>query len=425
MSDRQRHLPTTGAVRAAVVGAALIVFLIAAPAALGTGGRIAPDDLAYVGAFRLPDGPEEIGWAWSGAALAYYPQGDPQGADDGFAGSLFGTGHNWNQHVSEVSIPKPVVSSGKDLDALGTAKTLQDFANVWGDLYGEMEIPRVGLAILPTQGEQKTEKLYFSWGQHMDEGNTGPSHGWCELDLSNPKPAGAWRVGGFWKFETTDYLFVIPQAWASKNTPGKRLATGRFRDGGQGGQGPPIFAIGPWNDGNPPKRGATIEATPLLRYSTVYDDDDDGNVLLDDYHHADEWSGGAWLTAGGKSAVVLLGTKGKGDCWYGFRDGTLWPNEGNKEGVGGRGWWSTSFVAQMMFYDTNELAAVAKGERKPYGLQPYATLELDKLLFRLESPQQKHRFGACAFDRERGYLYVLEPLVDEDKSIVHVWHVPQ
>jgi hypothetical protein len=34
-----------------------------------------------------------------------------------------------------------------------------------------------------------------------------------------------------------------------------------------------------------------------------------------------------------------------------------------------------------------------------------------------------NHLGAAAFDRQRGLLYVLEPLADEDRSIVHVWRV--
>ena len=61
-----------------------------------SGPLIQPADLTYVGAFRLPaDAPDDVGWLWSGEALAYYPDGDPGGPDDGFPGSLFGTGHNW------------------------------------------------------------------------------------------------------------------------------------------------------------------------------------------------------------------------------------------------------------------------------------------------------------------------------------------
>ena len=97
-----------------------------------------PGDLAYRGAFRLPADPAGMGWEWAnwGSALTYYPDGDPAGPADGYPGSLFGTGHDWNQYVSEVSIPVPVVSPGKDVNDLNTATTLQPFADIRGGLFG-------------------------------------------------------------------------------------------------------------------------------------------------------------------------------------------------------------------------------------------------------------------------------------------------
>ena len=99
---------------------------------------IEPTDLVYLGAFRLPDGPEEIGWEYSGAAMTYYPDGDPDGPADGYPGSVFGTGHDWNQYVSEISILVPIVSISKNVDELNTATTLQDFQNIRGGLFGEL-----------------------------------------------------------------------------------------------------------------------------------------------------------------------------------------------------------------------------------------------------------------------------------------------
>jgi hypothetical protein len=148
---------------------------------------IQPVDFVYIGAFRLPDGPAEIGWEWSGASLAYHPRGDPAGGDDDFPGSLFGTGHNWNQFVSEISIPIPVYSPEKDPDQLNQAATLQEFNNVRADLFQHLdfEIPRAGLAYLPPQGEQTSGKLHFCWGQHLQEEENQPTHGWSELDLAD------------------------------------------------------------------------------------------------------------------------------------------------------------------------------------------------------------------------------------------------
>jgi len=389
---------------------------------LTPGSLVQPTDLAYQGAFRLPDSPgtpDNVGWEWSNwaSAATYYPDGDPGGPADGYPGSLFGVGHDQTQYVSEVSIPAPVNSPGKNLADLNTAATLQDFHDIRGGLFGAMEMPRVGLAYLPAQGAQTTGKLYFSWAPHLNEGATDPSHGWCELDLSNPQTAGAWRIGEYWNYVTGDYILAIPQSWADAHTPGQLLATGRFRDGGQGGEGPSLFAYGPWNEGHPPAPGSTLSVTPLLLYGNAYEGDP---PAMNDYHHSDEWSGGAWLTAGSKSAIIFIGTKGQGNCWYGCADGTdqpPWPDDCD------RGWWSSGFGGQILFYDPADLAAVAQGEKEPWEPQPYATLDIDDYLYHVESAQQKYHLGAASFDRERGLLYVFEPLADGDKPLVHVWRI--
>ncbi|MFH1929093.1 MAG: hypothetical protein ABIK79_13125, partial [Chloroflexota bacterium] len=241
----------------------------------------------------------------------------------------------------------------------------------------------------------------------------------------NPQTRGAWCIGDQVNYVTNDYIFAIPQAWSDANTPGLLLATGRFRDGGQGGQGPALFAYGPWNEGNPPAPGSRLQTIPLLLYSSV---DSAENLTLNGYHHSDEWSGGAWLTAQDKSAVIFVGTKGLGECWYGFADGTVWPDEPPYPPIpdppnDARGWWSDSVVGQMLFYDPADLASVARGDIEPHEPQPYASLGIDQFLFSVQSSRQTHHVGAAGFDRERDHLYVFEPLADGDKSLVHVWRV--
>ncbi len=384
-------------------------------------------ELVYQGAFRLPDYPDGMGWAYGGAALAYYPAGDPHGPADNYPGSLFATGHEWYQHVSEIIIPLRIISAYKNPAELNSATTLQDFSDIRGDLFDrrDFEQPRVGLAYLPAQNGQSAGKLYFAWGQHMQETDTGPTHGWSELDLSNPQSAGAWRLDAYWNYITNDYILEIPRAWAEAYVPGNYLASGRFRDGGQGAMGPSLLAYGPWNHGNPPAPGATLSATPLLMYGNAYQENP---VTLNNYHHADEWSGATWLTAGDRSAVVFVGTKGQGECWYGFANGVVWPQEPPYPPVppapyDDRGWWSTSFVGQMLFYDPAELAAVVQGELEPHAPQPYATLDIDHLLYGIESSQQKYHLGAASFDAERGLLYLFESFGDGDKPLIHVWQI--
>ncbi len=400
--------------------------------------RIYPEDLIYRGAFRLPDvEPYEYSWNYGGSAMTYYPDGDESGPADGYPGSIFGVGHDWNMYVSEITIPVPVVSEIKSVDDLNTAETLQSFQNVRGDLFRDSkgdelfyEIIRVGMQYLPPQGMQTTGKLHFVWGQHFQEERQDPSHMWCEVNLSDPRPRGGWYFGTYTNYVTNDYIFDIPEEWADEHAPGHRLATGRFRDGGWSGQGPALFAYSPWQNDNPSRENDTItQIVPLLlfgiqeegsRYITCHD-----SMMMNGYKEADEWSGGAWLTSGGRSAVIFVGTKGIGECWYGLADGTVWPDSPPypEDPLNQRGWWCEKFEGQIIFYDPGDLAAVVEGEISSYDPQPYAVLNIDPYLFSVDSSQQKSHVGAACFDRERGLLYIFELFADGEKPIVHVWQI--
>ncbi len=408
-----------------------------APAPAGPTSLLQPGELIYLGAFRLPAGSGDSNWEYSGYAMTCYPGGDPDGPDDGFPGSLFILGHDQHQLVSEVSIPIPVVSARKDPADLNVAATLQPFADITGGMFGALELPRAGLEYLPPQAGQESGKLHFAWGQHF-QFEQAPSHGWAGLDLSNPQPAGPWYLDGFTNYVGNDYLFEIPAAWAELHTPGLRLATGRFRDGIWGGLGPALLAIGPWTEGNPPAPGARLaRVTPLLLYGQpmagAAEIDVSGGFKMNGFAEPDEWSGGAWLTAGERAAVVLVGTKALGKSWYGFSNGVVYPTSGDPNETypevppwphDQRGWWSEEIQAQMLFFNPDELAAVAHGQMPIWGPQPYATLDLTAFLldpgFDYERAK-RYLAGALAFDRENDLIYLVERMADEnEKSVVHV-----
>jgi len=380
------------------------------PAAL-----IRPENLVYQGAFRLPGEGGETGWGWGGHAMAYYPGGDPAGPSDGYPGSIFGTGHDWYQQVSEITIPVPVISPNKNVNDLNTATTLQPFTNIRGNLfdYLDFEQPRAGLAWLPRQGSQSGDRLYFTWGQHQQQEMTDPPLGWCDRNLSSFDSVGVWRIGNYLNQVTTDYLLDIPQSWANTYVSGMSLGVGRYQDGGQGAQGPALIACGPWLNGNPPASGQTIGAVPLLLYECVTDLNPRS---MNRYHHSDMWPGSAWLTAGGDGAVIFVGTKGRGDCWYGNPDGPC-------HDCDNRGWWSDYFDGEIIFYNPDDLAAVAEGEMAAYQPQPYAVMNIDSVLYHIDSPQMYDHVKAASFDRANGLLYIFEPLVDNDKPVVHVWKI--
>jgi len=401
---------------------------------------IQPEDLIYRGAFRLPAEPVENGWGYSGYAMTYYPEGDRDGPADGNPGSLYVLGHDHVQLVAEINIPAPVISQVKDTSQLPTATVLQPFQDITAGMFAELEIPRAGLAYLPAQGEQTSGKLYFCWGQHFQFERTA-SHGWSELDLSSPNSVGPWYLGDYTSYITNDYLFDIPEAWARTYAPGLMLATGRFRDGSWSGLGPALLAIGPWNEGDPPPPGSTLQqVTPLLLYGEnlpgVPEISISEDRRMENYSEPDEWSGGSWLTAGDKSAVVFVGTKAIGRSWYGFSNGVEYPISGDSDEDypdvpdwphDARGWWSEDISAQILFYAPEELGAVARGEIETWQPQPYAVMDLNEFLF---DPGfdfergKRYLLGAAAFDRENGLLYIVERMADEDeRSLIHVFQV--
>ena len=111
---------------------------------ISPGNRIQPEDIIYLGAFRLPEGSGGSSWDYSGHGLTYYPEGDPGGGEDGFPGSLFGYGHDQQLMVSEISIPLPVVS--QNFEELNTGTTLQPFTDITEGLFdpSAVDIPRAG-----------------------------------------------------------------------------------------------------------------------------------------------------------------------------------------------------------------------------------------------------------------------------------------
>ncbi|RLB05328.1 MAG: hypothetical protein DRG59_09125 [Deltaproteobacteria bacterium] len=124
-----------------------------------------------------------------------------------------------------------------------------------------------------------------------------------------------------------------------------------------------------------------------------------------------------------------------GKCWYGFANGVVWPIDINENTVypkvppwpyDDRGWWSEDIRARIIFYDSNDLAAVARGTMKTYEPQPYASMDIDRYLF---DPGFDHK--------RKNDIYSVQPalieptefytlLKDEQmrkKSLVHVWMI--
>ncbi len=432
---------------------------------------IQPENLVYHGAFRLPgNGVRPLTFSYGGAALTYNPRGNPEAGPGESPGSLFIMGHNRmpygelsdGNQVAEINIPLPVVSEW--VNTLNQARFIQPFENVISDFYPTLnEIPRAGMQYLETSATGPL--IHLAFGQHMQEEaeNIVASHAWFNPDLSTPAMQGTWHIGHQSPYSVNEYIFEIPSAWAEEHTGGRPLATGRFRDGGWSGMGPALFAYQPWVDdaGTPAAPNTRLEETTLLLYQSSRHTE---NITrcLDGYQHPDEWAGGAWLTSDeGRVAVLFAGTKSIGErYWYGFinplgpehacvesafighftlcrlADGTPCPDESSATCEGhtsNRGWWTNQFQARFILYDPADLAAVAGGEIEPWEPQPYAFLDIDRHLFLNPDTvepdmlgtgsQRRFRLGDVAYDRENGWVYVLELYADQARPVIHAFKI--
>jgi len=379
---------------------------------------IYPGNIVYEGAFKVPRNTAggEYGWEYGMKAMTYSPKGDAKGLEepnDKYPGSLFGSNHRYENFIGEMNIPDPVKS--KNLNDLNTATMLQNFSDINRGLFTQPN-PQIEVLYLSQQGDQTSDKLHIVWKDWYNVGdNDRDRYAWCETDLSNFTTQGTWNLGRINPHLTGDFLFEIPEAWADMYTPGKRILTGSYHKGGsmdggnRFGGGPGMFAYGPWNDGNPPPRDATLDVTTLVNY-------EDGHLWYcqnDSVKVKDEWDGGAWITAGGMSAIVLTGRKGLGEEFYGI----------NPNGCSDKGYHSLGgYKPYMLFYNPDDLAAVATGAKRPYEPMPYATLDCGEFAF-VPYDVCEGGFGSAGYDRENNLLYVAECFVDGARPVIHVFRI--
>jgi hypothetical protein len=387
-----------------------------------SGDLVQPSDLIYQGAFAYPSGDP---WAYSGHALAYYPDGDSTGPADGYPGSLYAAGHAHHDLVGEMSIPEPVVAD--DFDDLPSASALRSLADItggWKDnctyaddcMYREVD----GLEYLPN-----IDKIVWNlrdW--YNTSGHDQDSLGWSNLDMSGAQ--GVWHIGDrpsgmdvFHNAKTCNYLFTAPESFADANLEGKWLIAGNHREAGAfgGSQGPTLYALAPWEDGDPPGSGQELDALPLLYYPEIYPGclDDPEACHFPDYRAKDAWGGGAWVQTAEKTGVLIVGRKGLGDNCYGTSDQC-----GGDPCDPYRGYHAYPYEPQVLFYDPEDLREVVAGIRQPWEVVPYAVYgPVNEVM-----DQACANLGAAAYDQARGLIYVTEQEAGPwGETVVHVWQV--
>jgi hypothetical protein len=388
---------------------------------IGQGHRLLPINLVYKGAFAYPSGDD---WTYSGHALAYYPFGDPAGPVDGYPGSLYAVGHAWYQLVGEISIPAPVISD--DFNDLPQASVLQPLTDITEGWINNCEFDEDCMYREVAGLEYLHNNAKIAWNLrdwYNVDGDDQDSLGWSDLDMTNAQ--GVWHIGerfsdAFHNGKTSNYLFKAPAGFAAQYLEGKWLISGNHRAAGAfgGSQGPTLYAVAPWEDGDPPASGQNLDALALLYYPEVIEcaNNDFSQCYYPGYRVSDDWGGGVWVEAGGKSAVLIFGLKGLGDNCYGI------PGEDCPESLcsDSKGWHSDPYEPQILFYDPMQLADVVAGNKQPWEVLPYAVYRPVNEVFNTDCA----RLNAVAYDPERHLIYVTESTAGPwGATVVHVWGV--
>lgn len=381
--------------------------------------QVTEADFAYLGAFMLPVGDwGDSRFAYGGEAAAFHPGGDPE-STDGFDGSLFVSGHpTRSPGVAEVSIPAPMQHDGTT-ESLPIADVLRPFADITGgrartavagtDVGGTGELDGYrysGLEVIETAAGPRLAWTVWQYLNHSN--NPVPGHGHSSVDLRDPDPQGPWFLGEYDARQTAGYLFNVPEAYATEYLDGFRLLSGlRDRPVGTGmSSGPPFFAFNAPSEAAP---GERIDVLPLAFY-------DGEPQALDNFGGGDTAGGAEWITtADGNHAVIVVGSKGLGEV----RSGGPGPDDcGINSGTH-----AGPYEPRVLFYDTDDIAALASGELEAWQLEPYRSWNPSEFLI----PTCRWQLTSASFDENSGRLYLVQVEADLSQSefspvpVIHVF----
>ncbi len=368
------------------------------------GGRLAPSDLGYVGAFRLPDA-----FAWGARGLAYHHAG---------AGALLVTGHDQRPaEFAPVTIPQPV--RARQPEQLPVAQLLAPVRPFDGTiLEGVADTAIVGgIEVVPRTGSQRSEKLYGAinnWYGVTEESH--PTVWMSELDGSSPR--GPFHVGprtpDFHGNQSGDFLFQVPSDYAARYLGGRVLVTGKSRGAFHGSQGPTLMAFRPFDQDAP---SGDLDAVKMLAYRIKFPACAGPNVGdpracdFPGFTMCDQWEGASFVNTPSRNAILIAGRKGLGPNRYGE------PPAGSCGES--KGYHCDPYERQVLFFDVDELGAVALGQRPPWSVLPYAVWRPSELLLQGHTCAE---MGGMAYDPWGRRLFMIEKGIGGDNgAVVHVW----
>jgi hypothetical protein len=408
-------------------------------------------EFEYKGAFKMPGQSNGSDWEWINnwhVAFTCYPDGNPgHNPSSELPGSIYGIGRTRTNMVSETTIPVPVIDGNPD--NLPVAGTIKPFADIIYPVY-EDKIKEYYGATTQNRGGVSYQGLAFHPGKNgvgtgLYQGTTikdytpnllDAGHMWFNLAMNQTN--GPWHLGGLPGTALkcsldlcSKVIFEIPQQWADAHASGRSLVYGRTRVSGAGERaaGPSLFAAAPWDGDSLPGEGGVAPVTTLLRYDKKGGPQSVPRHLIN-FNYMTGFAGGAWLSSGGKSAVVFSGRRSLGEDWYGWSTGVstgandydLPKTSVDSNYYGGRGPHATDNTGCLYFYNPADLEKVAAGTMEIWDPQPYMIFDIRDRMYRTQTTRESQA-GDIAYDRERGYIYIMESRAAADRSVMHVWKV--
>ena len=394
--------------------------------------RLQPADLAYQGAFRLPED-----FNWGALGLSFYPNGDGGGGSLLVTGFELVSGPGAMAYYGEVTIPTPAEEGNwEDLPQAAFLTELTAFdeglvSTIYPDYVYTSDIEYV-----PQRGSQTGDKLYGAANLWYAEGALGidtfPTIWFANLDGTGAQ--GMFHVGPegespYHGRKMGSYLFSVPAWYADQYLGGRTLVTGRARgtplegfepvttDGGS--QGPTLFAFHALESDT---ASGDLDALPMLYYRTAFPGCAGPNVGdpdecdYPDYTMCDDWTGAAFVDDGVRRTIMLLGYKGLGENCYDEP-----PVECHDPCSDGHGYHCQPYERQVILYDVHEIGHSARGEQDSWIVLPYTIWRPDE--FYLDDSPCTNA-GGMTFDGDSGRLFMVERGLggaDTNAVVVHVW----
>ncbi|MCA9064631.1 MAG: hypothetical protein KDA96_16280 [Planctomycetaceae bacterium] len=379
---------------------------------------LTPANFEYLGAFRPPH-TDTNGrtFAYGGWGIGWRPPAPGTNSP----GSLFIVGHQSEQLVAEITIPTPVISATRSMDELPVATVLQNLGDISNGLLQALtDDPSQPFEI---GGLYVTDdRLHWTMYRYYNvDGNDFYSHATSSLNIADPDVEGPWHIGPqnsgrpeWHAHKFAGYIFDVPEPKAKKWFEGRRLISGLQTSTGLGtsSSGPAMISYQLPPRGTP--SGVVQDAVPLMWFDT--------GRPAKNFHPADRWTGAAWLTAGNKQSVIVVGRKALGEVFYGSARPT--------DCMPDKGYHGDRYEARIQFYSPASLIHSAYGQLQPFSIEPWYEWGADdsgggfnQYLF----PTCHQYIGGTTVDHERNLLYVSQTLAgttsDQEYEILPVIHV--